>query len=167
MDENGYLIGILGGSSVSRKTGQSAIYAISTHYLQKVLAHEKDMNKPLVTAQELLLPVILSKGIKKAIGKYNLYYASHESRLQYDLESPSLNKLGQHLVSLNRPTDAIQIFELSIADFPWYYETYNLLASACIDAGKTKQAIKAYQQSIKLYPEDKTAQEAINKLTAK
>jgi hypothetical protein len=167
VDENGYLIGILGGSSASRKTGKPAVYAISTHYLKKVLAHEKDINKPLISAQQLLMPVILNKGIKAAVKMYKLHYESHESRLQYDLESPSLNKLGQHLLTVNRPKDAIQVFELSIADFPWFFETYNLLGNAYVAAGDTKQAIKAYQLSIKLYPEDKTAQKAIQQLTSK
>ncbi|QHT66138.1 tetratricopeptide repeat protein [Rhodocytophaga rosea] len=167
VDENGYLIGILGGSSVSRKTGKPAIYAISTHYLQKALDQDKNLNTPLISAQELLLPIILSKGMKAAVKEYRRHYASHESRLKYDLESPSLNKLGQHLLLLNHPKDAIEAFQLSIADFPWYFETYNLLGNAYVAAGNSIKAIKAYQQSVKLYPEDKTAQEAINTLSAK
>lgn len=164
VDENGFLIGILGGSSVNRFTGEPAFYGISTHYLEKVLLQEKPLNVPLISIGDYLLPIIEQQGIRKAVIHFQELYHQPKSHFTYDFSSEQLNKLGDLLMKSNQVKEAIKIYDASLSTFKWNYNTYNSVGKAYIQLGKKKLAQQAYRQAIKLNPKDQTAVEALQKL---
>ncbi|HAK76086.1 MAG TPA: hypothetical protein DCR35_04490 [Runella sp.] len=164
VDKNGQLIGILGGSSTNRLTGQPAFYGLSTRYLQKVLKKAPNLNQPLLPIDEHLRPLLAKESIEATVNHFYRLYRNDQAHFSYDFSSEQLNKLGNELVNSQQLNEAVRIYQLSLEVFPWSFTTYNLLGMAYEKSGKKAQARQAFEQSLQLNPTNKTAQEALQKL---
>jgi hypothetical protein len=164
IDSNGFLIGILGGSSIDPTNGKSALYAISTNYLKKALRGSKSLNAPLITLQEAIGPVIQEKGIEQGIKKLQKTFASAANYEKYDLSAEGLNTLGRSLEDKGRLSDAIEVYKFCSQQFRWFATTWNHLARVYLASQQKVEATKAYEQVIKLWPENTEALEGLAKL---
>jgi tetratricopeptide (TPR) repeat protein len=70
-------------------------------------------------------------------------------------------------LQIGRIKDAIEIFELNIEQFPNSYNVYDSMGEAYMLDKNKKLAIKNYEKSLKLNPENKNAEEMIKKLKEK
>ncbi|QHV97182.1 trypsin-like peptidase domain-containing protein [Spirosoma endbachense] len=165
VDENGYLLGILGGSSVNNKTGEPALYGTTTHYLQKVLRQTRPLNVPLISIGETLLPIIDKQGIDQAVRYYRTLYKQDQSHFIYTFDSQELNSLADRLVREKKLNEAVQIYLLSLSEFSWSSGTYYSLGNTYALMGKTQLARQAYTRSIQLSPDNKEAKQALDKLS--
>lgn len=164
IDANGHLIGILGGSSVDPFSGKPALYAISTHYLREVLEGKANYNQPLLPLDSVLMPLFNEKGIEAGIGKLNELFSSTAHHAVYNLSSEEVDNLARQFLEAGKPDHAIAIGKFSIAQFKWYARTWNLLADAYVMKNSKEEAIYAYRQALRLWPENKEAQDGLHKL---
>jgi tetratricopeptide (TPR) repeat protein len=79
----------------------------------------------------------------------------------------SLNANGYHLLEANRVKEAIEVFKMNVALFPDAWNTYDSLGEAYARDGNKKLAIKNYEKSIALNPDNKVGIAALNKLKGK
>lgn len=160
IDKDGFLIGILGGSSVNRKNGDGALYGISTNYLQKVLNNEKSLNTPLIPISEILKSEINKNGIERGISTYSKLKRKQANFFKYDFSTDKLNELGEYFLS-NKKTDwAIAIYELSVSEYK-LTNTYVKLGNAYLQNGQSVEAKKSYEMAIELWPENEEALKAL------
>lgn len=160
VDENGLLVGILGGSSVNKNTNEPALYGISTRYLKKVLDKEEPLNVPLVPIDETLEQEITKNGITSATKLFKKLQSDPQSRFTYDLTTEGINRLGEKLLKDNKPDQALRIFELSLSEYK-LSGTYYLIGNANHALGKTQKAKSAYEKAVELWPENKEAIDAL------
>lgn len=72
--------------------------------------------------------------------------------------------MGYHLLAQKRIDEAIKVFELNVQEYPKAWNPYDSLAEAYMNAGKKELAIKNYEKSLELNPENKNGAEMLKKL---
>jgi tetratricopeptide (TPR) repeat protein len=78
-----------------------------------------------------------------------------------------LNAIGYRLLQSGLKDDAIKIFRWNTELFPESWNAWDSYGEGLANAGQTVAAIKAYQKSIELNPENKAGVEMLNKLKEK
>ena len=85
------------------------------------------------------------------------FYANFES---------DLNRLGYVLMEQKQQAAAIQIFQLNVESYPDSANVYDSLGEAYANQGDRERAIKNYQKSVELNPNNQGAKEALQRLLA-
>lgn len=75
-----------------------------------------------------------------------------------------MNRLGYNLLQSKRVKDAIEVFKLNVEDYPQSSNTYDSLGEAYKVDGNNELAIRNYQRSIELNPNNAGGIEALKKL---
>src|SRR5207237_142248 len=76
----------------------------------------------------------------------------------------SINSLGYRLLSRKKTADAIRIFQLNVELYPDSANTYDSLGEAYMAAGDKTQAVKNYEKSLSLNPQNTNATAMLKKL---
>lgn len=119
--------------------------------------------KPIL---DTLMDVILNGGgVKNAKKLYYDLKFDHED--EYNFKESQLNILGYRLLQVNMVDDAIEIFKINVAEFPYAYNVYDSLGEAYMISGNDKLAIKYYKISLKLNPKNDNARKMIEKMKEK
>ena len=150
IDTNGYLIGIITGSTGS-KIGNVSV-AISNEYLKDVLDKKPSINEPKKDYGELVYNTVIKDGVRAAIKFYQNLVTDPKNYYLYNLRSPNRNGLretAEKLLAVGRNEDAVAILKFNIKVNFKFYENYNLLGKAELATGNKAGAITAYQQSVK------------------
>jgi FKBP-type peptidyl-prolyl cis-trans isomerase 2 len=119
--------------------------------------------KPSVT--DTMMIALFEKDIEEAVKVYRNLKSTVPDK--YNFKENQLNNLGYQLLQIGRIKDAIEIFELNIEQFPNSYNVYDSMGEAYMLDKNKKLAIKNYEKSLKLNPENKNAEEMIKKLKEK
>ena len=164
VDAQGYLIGILGGSSVNVENGEPALYGITTHYLKKVLNQEQPLNVPLIPVGDVLMPIILKEGVESGIKAYHALTADESNYFIYNFSAEELNALGKYLLQSHKIAQAIRVLQLSVNELPWLAPTHNLLGQAYGEKGEKQRAVQSYERALALWPENEEAKKALEEL---
>jgi tetratricopeptide (TPR) repeat protein len=123
------------------------------------------VHKPLKPVIDTMLLVIFDKGVKPAIEVY--YDLKDEHEKEYDFKEAQLNTLGYQLLQSGRAKDAIEIFKLNVEQFPESFNVYDSLGEGYMVDGNTKLAIKNYEKSIKINPDNENGKKMLEKLKEK
>ena len=75
-----------------------------------------------------------------------------------------MNTLGYRFLQQRKFEEAIFIFSINVDKFPKSYNVYDSLAEAYMNSGNTNLAIKNYEKSLDLNPENKNAVDMLKKL---
>ena len=67
---------------------------------------------------------------------------------------------------MQKITDAIEIFKLSVEAYPRSYNTYDSLAEAYMDHGDRDLAIQNYRKSLELNPANANGAKMLQRLSA-
>lgn len=78
-----------------------------------------------------------------------------------------LNTTGYKLLNAKRVNDAIEVFKLNVKLHPDAWNPYDSLGEAYAVAGNKDEAIKNYQKSIELNPQNDNGKKALEKLKQK
>jgi tetratricopeptide (TPR) repeat protein len=78
-----------------------------------------------------------------------------------------INGAGYKLMTAKRLNDAIDLFKMNVKLFPNAWNVYDSLGEAYAVAGNKQEAIKNYEQSIKLNPMNENGKKALEKLRSK
>ena len=82
----------------------------------------------------------------------------------YDLRENWLNNFGYQLVKQEKYEDALQIFKLNTEIHPNGYNTFDSYGECLLKLGDKGNAIKAYQKSLELNPENKNAIKVLSEI---
>ena len=74
------------------------------------------------------------------------------------------NELGYRLLGQGQMADAIEVFKLGVELYPKSANGYDSLAEACMKNGQNELAIKNYEKSLELNPENQNARDMLKKL---
>ena len=82
------------------------------------------------------------------------------------LTENQMNRLGYQLLRLQRVKDAIAVFKQNTVDFPQAFNTWDSLAEGYMIDGDKELAIKYYQKSLELNPDNTNAVQKLKELGA-
>ena len=110
----------------------------------------------------------LEKGIKyDDLGEFNKAIAEYNKTLEYYPGAENaLYNLGFLYLKMDQPSDAISTFEKLVKLSPDYHEAFNLLGVAYNEAGKGKEALKAWKTSLSLQADQPKIRSSCDKLDA-
>jgi tetratricopeptide (TPR) repeat protein len=120
------------------------------------------IHKPLRSIVDTLLAVTIDKDVETAIDTYWTLKEDHEK--EYNFKETELNTLGYQLLQAGLNKQAIAIFKLNIEQFPKSFNVYDSMGEGCMIAGDKKNAIKNYEKSLKLNPDNANAVQMLDKL---
>ncbi len=92
--------------------------------------------------------------------------ASYTSAQPIFIEN-QLNNMGYALLNNKKIKDAIEVFKLNVKLFPKSWNVYDSLGEAYADDGDKENAIKNYEQSVKINPQNDNGKKALEKLKQK
>ncbi len=120
---------------------------------------------PLKSVSDTMLITIFESNFSNAI---NLYYElKSKYPNEYNFKEDALNTLGYDLLKGSRVKDAIEIFKLNIEQFPNSFNVYDSMGEALAVDGQIDMAINNYKKSLEINPQNKNAEEMIQKLNDK
>lgn len=97
-------------------------------------------------------------------GAAEAMHAFQPALMRGDISEDSINNAGYELLSLNKPAEAIRIFQLNVQLQPQSWNAYDSLAEAFAKNGEKELAIQNYTKSLDLNPKNSNATEMIKKL---
>jgi tetratricopeptide (TPR) repeat protein len=119
---------------------------------------------PQTPLTDVVRAAVLDKDVEaagRAIRKYRAdpvnFYANFES---------DLNRLGYTLMEQKQLEAAIQIFQLNVESYPDSANVYDSLGEAYANQGNRELAIRNYEKSVQLNPNNQGAKEALHGLMA-
>lgn len=123
------------------------------------------VHKPKKSVIDTMMAVILDKNVERAI---DLYWTLYEDKQKdYNFKESQLNTLGYQLMQVGMTKQAVEIFKLNIEQFPDSYNTYDSMGEGCMNNGDIKNAIKNYEISLKLNPDNENAKKMLENLKNK
>jgi CubicO group peptidase (beta-lactamase class C family) len=112
---------------------------------------------------ETIFATIMEKGIAPALAQYR---ELKEKPSQYALSEGEMNIFGYQLLQMKKVKEAIEIFKLNVEAFPQSSNVYDSLGEAYMINGDKELAIKNYEKSIELNPQNANGIEMLKKLRA-
>lgn len=124
--------------------------------------HYEPYNSPAKT----LLKNIIAHGAETALREYRAHRQGGNGN--ETLGENQMNRLGYDLLyGARRVQDAIAVFKLNVEDYPQSSNVYDSLGEAYMVNDDKELAIKNYQRSIELNPDNTNGVEALKKLQEK
>lgn len=108
--------------------------------------------------------VIEEEGIEAAVARYRTIAETTPDA--YQMEEAELNALGYGYLGAGRLQIAIRLFRLNAEVFPTSWNVHDSLGEALATAGRTPEAILAYERSLELNPSSPSGAEALARLRA-
>jgi len=126
-----------------------------------VLASSKPPLKAIPTAEQLA-NMIATNGTWNAI---EILRDVKKSDPNSDLlQERALNSLGYRLIFIGKLSEAIEVFKLNVDMYPQSFNVYDSLAEAYMIDGEKQLAIKNYERSLELNPNNTNATEKLKTL---
>ena len=100
-------------------------------------------------------------GLEKAISAYRV---NKEKKSEYYLNEGELNGAGYEFLAQKKFSEAIAIFTLMVEAFPRSSNAYDSLGEGYMMSGDKENAIKNYEKSIELNPNNDNGKEMLKKL---
>ena len=108
---------------------------------------------------------LVKSGVDAAIEKY------HQMRdtltAEEIMEKYAMNGIGYSFMRKKQYEDAIKIFKLNVEAYPDAFNVYDSLGEAYMENGDTELAIKNYEKSIELNPDNENGKKMLEKLRMK
>lgn len=97
---------------------------------------------------------LAAKGFDKAIP---LYEAAHKKDAGFQVMEEDLNDWAYRVMSFGSVKDALELFKLNMLVYPMSWNVYDSYGEALYKTGNTTEAIKMYEKSLALNPENENA----------
>jgi tetratricopeptide (TPR) repeat protein len=119
---------------------------------------------PKRSIAETLAPIIEHSGVTAALTEFRQMQARPD---EYSLNESEMNRLGYYLLNTRKAVDAsVAVFRLNVEAFPSSANAYDSLGEAYMVKGDKELAIRNYQRSLELNPQNTNAVEMLRKLQA-
>jgi S-formylglutathione hydrolase FrmB len=132
----------------------------SLHILLNRIQYLKDNGYRFLST--VLFKTILESSIESTIKQY--FDLKDNYKDEYIINEQSLNYLGYQLLGKNMVKEAIEIFKLNVKEYPEASNPYDSLGEAYMIDGQIELAIKNYQKSLEVNPDNTNAVKMIKKL---
>jgi CubicO group peptidase (beta-lactamase class C family) len=126
------------------------------------ILYDKPYAPPEKSIAAELYKLILEKDIASAIKQY--HDLKNTKPDNYNFKEYELNRLGYQLLGDKKIDAAIEIFKLNIESYPESSNVYDSLGEAYMKNDQNELAIKNYEKSLELNPENTNAVEMIKVL---
>jgi tetratricopeptide (TPR) repeat protein len=103
-----------------------------------------------------------AKGVGPAAQYFNAFFTS-EPQVQMFSEA-EMNQMGYDLLQSGKTGEAIELFRLNTIAYPDSWNVYDSLGEALLKDGQTEIAIKNYERSLALNPDNENAKTVLNGL---
>jgi ankyrin repeat protein/glyoxylase-like metal-dependent hydrolase (beta-lactamase superfamily II) len=113
------------------------------------------------SAAGLVQEAILSGGEDAGRKKFAELKAQKE---RYFFNERQFNSVGYGLLTMGRTDDAIIVFKMNVELFPEAWNVYDSLAEAYAAKGETGLAVKNYERSLELNPDNQNAKDRLKNL---
>jgi tetratricopeptide (TPR) repeat protein len=133
----------------------------------ELYAYEAFKKSQSGTMAKELERIINSEGLKAALEKYSELKENKKTEYKYPIDEFDMNDLGYMYLSEGKIDEAIAIFKLNVQNFPENWNCYDSLGEAYMNAGKDELAIKNYERSIELNPQNEAGTEMLKKIKNK
>ncbi len=126
------------------------------------LAQSAPIQNPEAEVMDRLAPVFATRDpvritmAFRAMGEYG--------RPAADIVESSINAMGYDRLENGDIDEAIAIFDLNADTFPTSANTWDSLAEACMSKGENDTAIRYYQRSLEIDPDNSNALQMIEEL---
>ena len=119
---------------------------------------------PKKSIADAISQTITVTGIDAAIKQYR--DLKDKQSATYYLSEGEMNTLGYALLGMKKIGEAIAIFKLNVEAYPQSFNVYDSLGEAYMINGDKELAIKNYQKSVELNPQNTGGIEMLKKLQA-
>ncbi|MEJ2542866.1 MAG: serine hydrolase [Calditrichaceae bacterium] len=126
------------------------------------ILYEKPYDLPRKSIANVFYKTLSENDITTAVKQY--HDLKRNSPDDYNFNEREFNRLGYILLSMNKVSDAIEVFKLNVESYPEGYNTYDSLGEAYMINGQKELAIKNYKKSLELNPQNTNAVEMLKKL---
>ena len=117
---------------------------------------------PKRSIAETLAPIIEQSGVTTAVAQFRQMRARSA---EYTLSESEMNNLGYYFLRTRKSADAaVAVFRLNVEAFPNSANAYDSLGEAYMVKGVKELAIKNYERSLELNPQNTNAVEMLKKL---
>ncbi|UCE07251.1 MAG: class A beta-lactamase-related serine hydrolase [bacterium] len=108
---------------------------------------------------------LVKSGVDAAIEKY--YQMRDTLSAKEIMEEYAMNGIGYSFMRKKQYRDAIKIFKLNVEAYPDAFNVYDSLGEAYMENGDTELAIKNYEKSLELNPDNENGKKMLEKLKKK
>ncbi len=126
---------------------------------------DKPYDLPKKSVADAVLATITQKGITAGLAQYRDLREKHSDT--YALSEGEMNVAGYTLLQNGSVKEAIEVFKLNVEAFPKSFNVYDSLGEAFMVNGDKELAIKNYQKSLELNPNNANAVKMLEKLQGK
>ncbi len=113
---------------------------------------------------KLLKAALEKEGYNTAVAQAKLLKKTNSN---LNLAEKEINGWGYKLISQKRLREALEIFKLNVHLYPASANAFDSLGEIYAELGEQAAAIKNYEQSLKLDPQNKNAEEQLKRLSVK
>jgi hypothetical protein len=135
--------------------GGAGCWWMESKIIEYLRENDLDFTSKLITAME-------KQGLEAAVHLFQEFKKQHG--LYFDLDEQMLNRRGYELIQHKRLQQAVSIFSLNAALYPDSFNVYDSLGEAYMRSGEKELAIKNYEKSLALNPDNKNAREMLKRL---
>jgi len=136
------------------------IQEISSLFPYKSHAHKIFLSQ---STKATLYSAFNDKGIERGIKRYHQIKKKSKSSITEE----DINSLGYQLMREEKTAEAIALFRLNVEENPNSWNVYDSLAEAYMNNGEKELAIKNYEISLKLNPDNENGKQMLKKLREK
>jgi CubicO group peptidase (beta-lactamase class C family) len=140
-----------------------SLYSVSEELLKILYNQPYEFVK--IHIYEVIRQIIEERGINSAIDHY--HYLKSKYLEYYHFSEDELNILGYYFMYYKDYEVAIRIFELNTHEYPNSSNVFDSLGEAYMEDGQIELAIKNYERSLELNPDNKNAVLMLEKLMIK
>lgn len=124
------------------------------------ILYDKPYHFPKKSIAYSLLEVIEKDGLATGLS----FYQQHKDSTSFYINEHELNGTGYHLLQSQKAEAAAAVFQLNIEAFPNSFNVYDSYGEALMVLGNKSEAIKNYEKSIELNPDNANGVEMLKKL---
>ena len=143
-------------------TGSSVVFGASDELLQ--LIDNKPYKIPVQNLSRIYGSLIENGNKEKASQLIDEYIKNPNI---YTATERDFNRLGYQFLRLQKNENSLQTFNTGTLIFPKSWNIYDSYGEALLQCDKKEEAIKMYQKSVELNPENENGKKVLNKLLNK
>jgi glyoxylase-like metal-dependent hydrolase (beta-lactamase superfamily II) len=117
------------------------------------------------SAAMVLERVISQAGTVGAAEKYREMKSAPRDKFYFD--ENEMNRLGYRLLGQDKTAVAIEVFKMNVELYPDSWNVYDSLGEGYMNDGQRELAIKNFEKSLKLNPENENAKEMLKRIEVK
>jgi Tfp pilus assembly protein PilF len=106
--------------------------------------------------------MVEKEGVLNAVSKYAEKFKKDKNDIK--ISENTVNQLGYQYLLQGKIKEAVELFKLNILFYPDSWNVYDSLAEAYMTDGDNELAVKNYEKSLELNPENSNAVEMLKKL---